>query len=263
MRDAIKKHLPFDASEDENLYLDWQFVPTINQEEGVSKILAGAAPKKIVDDYMAMFGNLGLYVVALEIEALSIARAMVTANKKYIDEARALLDIGAARSSLIVYDNDIMQFSTSLNYSGEMVTSAIAKKLNIGHDEAEEIKLDIGLNYEEAKTKKQKQAWEVVAKTTDDLAAQLEKAINFYYSHFPKTNKINHVTMCGSASATKKLDQVLSEKMQIEARPGKVWKNLSAKKGALPGKVESLGFATAIGLALRAADNSYFRKDII
>jgi hypothetical protein len=42
-----------------------------------------------------------------------------------------------------------------------------------------------------------------------------------------------------------------------------VWKNLSAKKQIPISDEESLGYATAIGLALRAADNPFFKHDTI
>ncbi|MBD3311821.1 MAG: hypothetical protein GF349_05040 [Candidatus Magasanikbacteria bacterium] len=262
IKESLKKHVPFDLDDKKDpYYLDWQIIPMEKQEKDTTSILVGTVPKKTADSYTYLFESLGLGVIALEIEALSIARAMVTAKKKYVGEARAILDIGAARSSLIIFDNDTIQFSTSLSYSGEKVTAELEDKLNIDYDKAEKIKINRGLKY--SKENDVKKAWEVMSKTTDNLVQEIEKAIKFYYSHFKNTNKINHITMCGSGSAMKNLPDVLSHKLNIESKPGRVWKNLSSKKGKLPNRDESLGFATAIGLALRAADNPFIKKDII
>ena len=61
-------------------------------------------------------------------------------QQKYDNEARAILDIGATGASLIVFDNDIVQFSTSIPFSGEILTTAISQKLGMSYEKAEEAK---------------------------------------------------------------------------------------------------------------------------
>lgn len=250
-----KKHIPFD--EDDSYYLDWEIIPDEKHEEE-TRILISAIPKLVADSYTYLLESLGLGVIALEIEALAIARAMVTAGKEYTGEARALLDIGAARSSLIVYDDDTVQFSTSLPYSGEIVTTALEQRLHVEHKEAEKLKKQYGLEYKE-----RKKIWTTLMRETKSFADSINKNIKFYYSHFPNANRITHITMCGSGTNLKHLDKVLSLDLKVECKPGNVWKNLYSKRDIVIPAHEALGYATAIGLALRAADNPFFRKDSI
>jgi len=251
-----KKHIPF--SEDEKYYIDWEILPPKNIDSNTTKILITAIPKLIADSYTYLLENLGLGVIALEIEALSITRTMVTATKEYKNEARAILDIGATRSSLIVYDADAVQFSTSLPFSGELLTTAISQKLKLQRNDAEEQKKKYGLG-----AKKQKKVWSILMQETNKFADQLRKDIHFYYSHFHNSNQITHITMCGSGSNLKHLDKVLSLELKIECRPGKVWKNLHTKKQIRLSDEISLGLASAVGLALRASDNPFFKYDSI
>jgi hypothetical protein len=44
---------------------------------------------------------------------------------------------------------------------------------------------------------------------------------------------------------------------------GDPWKNLNNKKHITISKKESLSYVTATGLALRAADNPYFSRDLV
>ncbi|MBT3539035.1 type IV pilus assembly protein PilM [Candidatus Parcubacteria bacterium] len=250
-----KKHIPF--TEEDKYYLDWQILPSSPNEES-THVLISAIPKFISDSYTYLFESLGLGVVSLEIEALSIARSMVTAQKEYKGEARAILDIGSTRSSLIVYDENTVQFSTSLPYSGEVLTTAIEQKLRVSHEEAEGLKRKYGLEY-----KKQKKVWGTLMEQTKAFADTIRKSIHFYYSHFPDTNQITHITMCGSGSNMKHLEKILSLELKIECRSGKPWKNLQSKKEIKIPYEESIGYATAIGLALRAADNPFFKHDSI
>lgn len=251
---AAKKHIPFD---EDNYYLQWQIIP--NNSRDTTHTLIGATPKLTADSYTYLLESLGLGVVALEIEAISIARSMVTAKKEYMNEARAILDIGASRTCLIVHDHDIIQFSTSLPFSGEIVTTAIAQALHINSDEAEAIKKEHGLEFK----KSDRKGWETLIKLTDEFVDAIKNAIDFYYSHFPEPNRITRVVMCGGGTNLKRLDRVISTKLKITTRPGNPWKNLYAKKNIdLPAE-KAIGYATAIGLGLRAADNPFFTKYMI
>ena len=251
-----KKHIPFD---EDNYYLQWQIIPDSIGNTPKTRILIGAAPKAIADSYTYLFESLGLGVVALEIEAIALTRAMITAHKKYENEARAILDIGATRSCLIVYDNDVVQFSTSIPYSGELLTTALMQRAHLSYEEAEEMKKNVGLEYSQNKN----QAWQVMSDLTEELVTGIKNALDFYYSHFSDTNKVTRIIMCGGGANLPKLDRVISSQLKLTARPGMPWKNLSSTKPINISSEVSLNYATAIGLALRAADNPFFTKYII
>ncbi len=251
---ASQKHVPF---EEDNYYLDWQIVPNYEKTNSYTNILIGSIPKNIADMYTYLLESLGLVVIALEIGALSAARAMITANKEYNGEARAILDIGASRSTITIFDHDHIQFSSSVPYCGEVLTTSISQKLHMSYDEAEMKKKAYGLEYTNNKT------WPILAKLTDELVDQIKKTLNFYYSHFPEANKITHITMCGGGSSLKNLDKVLSLKLKIPSRIGHVWKNLFSPKPINMDEIKSSRFTKAVGLALRAADNPFLNKDTI
>lgn len=250
----VKKHFPFEENE---FYVDWQLIPTESKKQSI--VLMGAAPKRIADMYTYLIESVGLGILGLDIESLATARSMITAGKEYSGEARAILDIGATKTIFMVYDNDSLKFSQLIHFSGEIINTALTQKLNIDFKQAEEYKIKYGCEFEN----EQKDVWNVISKLVDSLTADIQKALNFYYSHFENANKVTHITMCGGGANMCKLDKVLSLKLGIEAEAGKVWKNLHVKNSKkLPGD-QALSFATAIGLALRAADNPYTKKDTI
>lgn len=250
-----KKHIPFDNPED--FYFQWQLIP--DEKIDHSQILIGAIPKSTADSYTYLLESLGLGIVALEIEAIPLSRSMITANKIYGEEARAILDLGATRSSLIIFDHDIIQFSMSIPYSGELVTTTLSQKLHISYEQAEEIKKDCGLDYQKNKDK----SFSIIVEMNEQLINYVEDALNFYYTHFDNANKITRIIMCGGGTLMKRIDRVLSSRLKIICRPGNPWKNLSNKKSIGENTEQSLSYATAIGLALRAADNPFFAKNII
>ncbi|MDO8260499.1 MAG: pilus assembly protein PilM, partial [Candidatus Magasanikbacteria bacterium] len=144
----IEKHIPFSIDE---MYYDWQ---TIKKSENYSLVLVGAAPKKIVDQYTQLLNNAKLSIRALEIEPISICRCVLpeesTKFDRKISKNYAILDIGAKRTSIIIYANNTVITSISLPISGEETTEKIAKTLEISHDQAEKAKVICGLDKEKA-----------------------------------------------------------------------------------------------------------------
>jgi type IV pilus assembly protein PilM len=250
---AASKHIPFD---EDSFYFDWQVVsPAVGQ--GSTQVLVSAISKDIANSYTYLLDSVGLIPIALELKSLATARSIITAHKLYEGEARAILDLGSTQTTLIIYDHDHIQFVSNVPYSGELATSFVADGLRVPSDVAEQQKILNGLEYNKSKI------WAILARANNELITQIEKSINFYYSHFPNTNKITHITMCGGGAAMKRLDKILTSKLKITSAPGHVWKNLDSDESKLPDNTRSLSYASAIGLALRAVQNPFTAKKIL
>ncbi len=242
-----KKHLPMDLGE---VYLDWQIV---GHKDNTTQALLGAVAKVISDSYTYLLESVGLNIMALEIEPLSIARAMITANKNYEGEARMILDLGAVRSHLILYDNNSIQFSAKLNFSGNLINTALTQQLKISWNEAEQLKIKNGLIYDNKNSKYLK----IVAGLTDELMVEIKKNLQFYEEHFSNTNPITHITLCGGTSALTKLDAEIAKKTKITTAVGNAWKNIFNTQMASADQIMSSSLAAAIGLGLRAAQDPF------
>lgn len=242
-----KKHLLYELGD---TYIDWQIIPPASRTpKNQTQILLGAVPKVTSDSYTYLLNSAGLTPLALEIEAISIARAMVTAGKSYVGEARAILDLGATRSSFIVYDNSSIQFSMNLGFSGELITIALMQEFKLDYEQAEALKLKNGLNFDETLPNYLK----VVTEVTHQLVAQIKTALSFYKEHFAVTNPITRIVMCGGNANLAKLDNFISRQLKIAAHPGHPWKNLNNRHFSEKDNTDALPMASAIGLGLRAA----------
>ena len=251
-----EKHIPFDK---ETYYLDWQTLPAISSESKTIRLLIGATPKPIADSYTYLIESLGLGIIALEIESLALARSLITVHKEYTNEARALLHIGDTYTSLIIHDHDAIQFSNIIQFSSSLLQTQLVEMLHISESEATTLLETHGVSY----TKKYGKAFTPMTQRIDICVHAIEKSFQFYYTHFPHTNTITHITMSGSGSALLQLPEILSKKLGISCLPGNVWKNLGDAPGTLPDTRSSLTYATAIGLALRASDNPYRQYDMM
>jgi type IV pilus assembly protein PilM len=254
VRFEASKHLPLDMSD---MVVDWQIIEDHETPTGTTPILIGAAPKKLVTAYYDLLVASGLTPLAIEIEDLSIARALITANKDYEGQARAILDLGGSRASLIIFDKGSIQFSSLINFSGDYIDTALIQRLKIDRTVAEELKNNYGLNYVDEYPEYLK----IMTELTEKLVENIYQISLFYRDHFYKPNPITHITMSGGLSNMINLDRFLADKLQTETAPGNVWKNLHNNHLEQEGST-GLALASAIGLALRAADWPSIKKHL-
>lgn len=252
----ISKFLPV---EDLNMYsIDWHVVQPESTDTDI-RVLVGATPKRVADSYTYLLESLGLGVMALEIEEVAIARSMVTAHKEYKEEARAIIDIGSTRTQVIIYDRDVIQFSTVLPFSGEMLTHALMHGTKMTETEADTLKKEVGLELS-----KNKKAPTILLGLVKEFAKALEHTFSSYYGHNTTAHRITRVVLCGGACNLAHLDTVLHDMLGVECVRGNVWKNLGIDPKTAPmDNTAALSYATAIGLALRAADNPFNTRDTI
>jgi len=250
----LSKYLPIN---DLTLYnMDWHVVPYGTDTE-TTYILLGAIAKSIADNYTYLLESLGLGVIALEVEAIAIARTMITAQKNYTNEARAVIDIGSNRTHVIIYDNNVIQFGALLSFSGDTLDQALTQIAQGDTATIEKMKKEIGLD-----TSKNPQVSSILLSEVKKFAEELKQTFVSHYRHNKNSNKITRIIMCGGTCNLPLLDTALSNLLDIECVRGNVWKNLGVNPHRMPIENDmALSYATAIGLALRAADNPFFSNE--
>lgn len=258
----IEKHVPMLMDE---IYYDWQVV---ERKKGSYNVLIGAAPRKIVDEYNALFNDVELLVEAMEIEPLSLARSLLKEESpgfsvKY-DKNYILIDMGATRTSLVFYSKNTILFTVSLAISGENITNNIAETLKISRDQAEIAKILCGLDEQRAEGVIRKMLFQTMV----ELNAKINEGLKYYESYFSARGPISRIILCGGGANIKGIAEIISQATNIETQKGDSLVNLSEPDKALElfGKVfsgsseadsqntprdHSLTFATAIGLGLR------------
>jgi type IV pilus assembly protein PilM len=221
------------------------------------RVLMGASPKKLADDYTTLLEKAGLTPVALEIEAMAISRAIVPTDA-FMDEAVGLLDIGATRSSLVIYDSGALQMSISIPISGLAITQIISESLGISLSDAELLKQECGLDSDRCEDK----MWNILLPLIDDITEKIRNALRFYKIGFPSGKKIERLFLCGGGAQFREIDTVLSRKLTIRTQRGDVLSSVDRKiPKTFPKKEDALKYATAIGLAMRAADENARHQD--
>jgi type IV pilus assembly protein PilM len=240
LAEEIVKHIPYSVDE---IYIDWQ--KELNQNS--NKILIGVAPKEVVNSYQNVLQLADLIPLNLEIEAASITRCLIKRSEKS-DYANITMDIGLNRTSLIVYDNQTVQFSISLPLSGDSITKTIAKTLNLTYEEAEKAKIICGFDDKKC----DRALVRLLSPVIENLIDRINDAINFYQNHFTNRHEIKKIILCGGGANFKNLDKILTTETKLAVEKANLLTNLAqAPDPAIVPKNKYLSFISAVGLAMR------------
>lgn len=251
----------------DRVYLDSQVVPSTYSRSGNFDVLLAALPKKTVDPYISSFKKSGLQPRALEIESLSIARALIK------DEVAAsptlLIDLGETRTSFIIFAGHSLRFTSSIPVSSIIFNEIISKNLGVSLAEAERLKIKYGLEERlELKIKNEKtevkrgqgKIFEALVPALVDLIQQIKRHLDYCQSHAdheylsPNGKRVTNILLCGGGANLKGLSELLTLELKIPVELANPWVNILSEDQKETSELSferSLGYTTALGLALR------------
>jgi len=239
----------------EEVYLDSQIVLPVYNHLDHFDVLIAALSKKTIDPYLSCLKLAGLKPKTLEIESLSIARALI--KGELTTSPILLIDIGATRASFIIFSGHSLRFTSSIPVSSGSFTEIISKVLGVDLTEAEKLKIEYGLQLRE---KEGKEIFDALIPALTDLVQQIKRCLIYYqthaaHEHLPPDGKgVSKIFLCGGGANLKALTDFLTLQLKIPTELGNPWVNiLSEPQKGMPelSLEKSLSYTTALGLALR------------
>jgi len=271
--DEIKNAVRFEAENYipipiDGAYMDFQVIKPVCDHLDHLDILIAALPKKIVDPYISVLRKAGTISLAMEIESLSIARALIKGGMNPFPVL--IIDVGATRTSFIIFSGYSIRFTSSISTSSKDFTDAIARAMNVGLEEAEDLKRKYGIwgppkvvlkeKTGDSTFEKEIAGDEKISACTkpilDDLMCKIKNHLDYYHAHFEhehlpsNVNQVGKILLCGGGANLKGLKEFIMKEIKIKTEVGDPWVNISKCPLEMPFE-KSLGFATAFGLAQR------------
>lgn len=221
----------------DDVYLDFQL---LSSKGDSLKVLLVALPKKIIDPQIASLTKGNLFPVVAEVESVSTVRSIVSKE----DKAKSLLliDIGERKTSIIVFSEGVVKFSSYILFSSGEFTQKIADFYEISEEEAEKIKKEHGLEKEEVRM--------VLEPLLNEAVSIIKKHLSYYDSYGFIPQEMEKIITCGGGSNLRGLTGFLSEKLSLPVEKGDPFVNLS-KRSRDMFEEEGLNYGVAFGLALR------------
>lgn len=234
MQYEAKKYVPLPFSE---VTLSWTVISE-NEDGRSNKVLLIAVPKQIRDIYIKLFQTAGLNLDIIEIEALSLIRALVVDKTKN----DVIIDIGAKVTSVNFVRGGTLQLTRNLSIGGDTITDRIAQALNLNQPRAEQFKRDFGLRGTDFLPEAVKPVLAVVK-------GEVNQMVNLYKTHNVMTDRI---VLVGGGSQLPGIVDYFKTELGIPTEIGDSLSRVSYDEAIKPilSRYSSL-LSIAIGLGLR------------
>ncbi|MDP2638853.1 MAG: type IV pilus assembly protein PilM [Candidatus Azambacteria bacterium] len=233
-----KKYIPVPL---DNVVIDWSLIGVSDDKK--SLVLLVAIPKDLISEYVNIAKETGLKLSTLELETVSAARALIGNDPV----PTVLMDVGSRDTTISVVDGGFLRISHSIETSGEDLTQALAKGLNINWRRAEDIKKENGLKIMDNNS----QITSILSPLLDNIINATQKIID---THFSKTKKkVEKLVIYGGVSKMPGFADYFHERLKLDTIIGNPFSRISYPEKLKPA-IDEIGheFTIALGLALKS-----------
>ena len=244
----LAENVPIPARD---VFFDYSILPTSDSDRSV-RIAVTAYAKETIQMYYEACLLANLQPVAFEVEAQAMARSVIPVNAT---GAVMLVDFGKTRTGIgIVYDNTLLYTST-IDVGGDQLSIALRKQLGADKSEAElsHLKNTEGLVHGVESSAVHDALMSAVSVIKDEVITRMQ----YWHTRTGSTQerRLQQIILCGGSANLKGLPSYLTSMTGINTIRGNVWQNTFSLDEVIPpiDRRHSLGYATAIGLALQSS----------
>jgi type IV pilus assembly protein PilM len=249
IRWEAEQYIPFDI---EDVNLDYKILEGSSLSgEGNMDVLLAAAKKEKINDYIGVLNQAGLHPVVVDVAAFAMQNAFEANYDLEPDQVIALVDIGAAVSSISVLFGGTSVYWRDINVGGNQYTDAIQKELNLSADQAELLKRGDeveGVTYE--------QVLPILSAVNDDVGSEIRKTLDFFKQISATEQPLQRMYVCGGTAQVANIKESLGQRLDCEVELLNPFRKISpAGREASPELINEMlpTASVAVGLALRKA----------
>jgi len=244
----LSENVPIPA---QDVFFDYTALPVSDESDRVIHVAVTAYARETIQTYYEACLLAKLQPLAFEVEAQAMARAVIPTESS---EAVMLVDFGKTRTGIgIVYKNTLLYTST-IDIGGDQLSTALRKQLgdDVAEKELTRLKNTEGLVHGAQSSEVHDALMTTMSVVKDELLTRMQ------YWHLrtgsDEQRRLNKIILCGGSANLKGLPAYLTETVGITTVRANVWENTFSFDEIVPpiDKRHSLGYATAVGLALPA-----------
>jgi len=247
-----ERFLPFRF---EDVNLDVQVLKGASESKGKMHVLIVAARKEIIKKRLDFLDSAGFIPIAIDVDALSLANCF---EKETVTSTNAigLLNIGATFTNLCIIEEGISCFTRDIPLGGNTISSHLQKRLGILPEEAEDLKIKIGLSQEGEESEKEKitKINDAVKEILESFLKEVRYSFDFHQSQ-AKGKVIERIYLSGGTSLLKEVDKFLGAELGVSVEIWNPLKLLPAPKELIDKwQAMSSMFPVSLGLAYKGLE---------
>jgi len=237
-----EQYIPFDIND---VNLDYVVLETGSSD--TMDVLLVAVKRDRINDYTSVIVQAGKEPVLVDVDVFAVQNAFET-NYSSRGETVALVNVGASVMNINVLHDGNSVFWRDVAFGGNLYTEAIQREFNLPREDAEKLKLGGDPGQVSAQ-----QVDSVLGAASEDLAAELQKTIDFFVAT-SSVDRLDRVMLSGGGSLVANLESILQERFQVNVELLNPFRNIRYNESDFdPDWINSNApaMAVAVGLAIR------------
>lgn len=184
----IEQYIPFNIND---INFDYQVV---RENEGGLEIILVAAKKDFLEMYANAVKDAGLNAKIIDVDSFALQNLFEYGYETSPDETVAIVDVGCSFLKINVVNKGIPVFTRDINVGGKVLTKEIQKRLGMGFDDAESMKVDGSVTGQIPE-----EIADLVQMISENITAEIKKSLDFYIASSAE-NIISQILLTGGSS---------------------------------------------------------------
>ncbi len=218
LRDSTKyeaeRFLPYSVDEAQ---IDAKILSKADDGQNMD-VLIVAAQKDLVLSQLAALQYVSLIPAVVEVEPFSMVRAMVSADEPAYEQNIAIINVGAASTSINITKAGFVPFTRNVPIGGNAITKAIATGLNVSMDEAEKMKREkaaiLSQRDSEPVAPTVARIFNVITPPLTELVTEVHKSLDYFRTRF-RGEVLESVILGGGTARLVNLDAFLGHELGL------------------------------------------------
>ncbi len=254
----------------EDAILDFQIIGDYmtSSDEHMMEVLLVAAQRDMVGSAVRAVEEAGLKLQQIDVTSFAIVRALMGTEQSVLPDddteagqATGVIHISSGLTNIAVVERGVPRFTRVSALAGNQFTQAIANTLNLTFDEAENLKLRLGLPDIEQRTQveapagidpaRAQAAQDALEREVSKFIAEVRRSLDYYLTQATQVRTIRRILLSGSGAQLDHLAGYLEKGLQADVRLADPlsWMQVSPKCAPLVTS-DRMGCVAAIGLAM-------------
>jgi len=234
-------------------------------DEHMMEVLLVAAHRDMIGNVVAAVEGAGLKLTQIDVSSFAIVRALMGMGQPVLADADdstavGVIHIASGITNIAVVERGLPRFNRISSLAGNQFTQAIANVLNLTFDEAETLKVQVGLPDVESGMSDVpanvdpslvQPVQESLEREVNKFIAEVRRSLDYYLTQTAQVRTIQRILLTGSGAQLKNLAGYLEKGLQAKVEMGDPLAYVKPT-GATQQQVgsDSFGGVVAIGLAL-------------
>ncbi len=213
------------SSNPEDSSLAFEILGPCEDDPTQMDVMLVGASRDTVESRVVVAQMAGLEAVAVDIESFALIRALVELSEDDFADTnlRAIVDMGAAHTEVIILSGPDFALTRSIPISGDTFSDALKNQLRIESSEAELLKLDIDMGAlitGEAAADTIELA-RIIQTTVDELLREIRRSINYFQSQLAEEGvsaSLSEILLVGGSAQMRNMATYMSARLGIPTR---------------------------------------------